>query len=630
MRSQNEALPLHDFRVGSWLVQPSLNRISHREGMKHLEPKVMQVLLCLAERPACVIPKDELLSRVWPDTFVSDDVLLRCISELRKALEDDVRDPRFIQTIPKSGYRLVAKVERLAESDQETRPAAPVFGRRSRRRGWWLVGGMAVALGVVSLFVLWHSRSPAGAKAQTNVLAVLPFLDLSGRPDQAFFSDGMTEEMITELGRVDPERLRVIARTSAMQYRNSRMRVDQIGKELGADFVLEGTVRVEQDRARISARLIRTTDQANLWTASYDRKISGILSLQTEVAREVARRISLTISGHNVSPGRGLGSVNPDAYMNYLRGRYHYHKFTTEGFVAATDHFQKAVNVDPNHAPSWLGLADAYRLRGSWWGDLRPRDAFPRAKEAVSRALSLDPQLSEAHAALGWIRFVYDWDWAGAEAEFERAIELNPHSRDAHSPYANYLRSMGRLDEARAHIERSLEIDPLSPLELSEAGLVYLELGDVEKAERFIRQAVEVSPHFPATLFGQAMLHQRKGELDQATKVLEQAVSVSEPSKTMLAHLADVHLTAGRKDLAQVIVDRLLETPAVSAGYLAALYRRMGEHEKALDWLERAYEERDPLLISHNQSGPPYPLWNNPRYQRIWRLMNFPGPRAED
>ena len=619
-----------DFRVGSWLVEPTLNRISEGEVTKHLEPKVMQVLVCLAETPARVVSKEELLSQIWPGTFVSDDVLLRCISELRKALADDVRNPHYVQTIPKSGYRLVAAVEQMPEQVPESDRSDDLAlfpGRRPQARRWLLMAALLVAFVLTAVLVLWRERLPGVVKGQTNVLAVLPFVDLSGGADQAFFSDGLTEELITELGRLDPERVKVIARTSAMHYKNSRMRVDQIGKELGADFVVEGTVRVEGDRTRISARLIRTTDQSNLWTANYDRKISGILAVQTEVAREVASRLSLTLKGP-AEKGSQARSVNPDAYMNYLKGRYHYHKFTTEGFIAATEYFQKAIQLDPQHAPSRLGLADAYRLRGSWWGDLPPQEAFPLAKEAASRALVLAPTLGEAHAALAWIRFVFDWDWSGAEAEFKRAVALSPNSRDTHSPYANYLRCMGRAKEAEVQIERSLEIDPLSPLELSEAGLVYIQSGELQKAERFIRQAVEVDPDFPGNLFAQAVLYGTRGELEQEIGALEKGVAVPRPTKMFQAHLAGAYLRAGKPERARLIIEQLLKTPSVSAGYLVGLYNRMGDDEKALDWLERAYEERDPLMVWLSQANPSHPLWKYPRFQKILRQMNFPESPA--
>jgi tetratricopeptide (TPR) repeat protein len=391
--------------------------------------------------------------------------------------------------------------------------------------------------------------------------------------------------------------------------------------------LVEGTVRVEGDRTRISVRLIRTSDQSNLWTSNYDRKISGILAVQTEVAREVASRLSLTLTGptEQGSPPR---TVNSEAYMSYLRGRYHYHKFTTEGFITATRYFQKAVQLDPAYAPSWVGLADAYRLRGSWWGDLPPREAFPIARDAASRALALAPTLGEAHAALAWIRFVFDWDWAGADVEFKRAITLSPNSRDTHSPYANYLRCLGRLKEAEVQIQRSLEIDPLSPLELSEAGLVYIAAGDLQKAERFIRQAADVDPNFPGTLFAQAILYGARGEVDREIAELEKAVALLKPIKMFQAHLANLYIRTGKPERARPIIEQLLKTPAVSAGYMVGLSHWMGDDQKALDWLELAYEERDPLMVWLRLADSSYPLWKYPRFQKIFRLMNFPGPPA--
>jgi TolB-like protein len=318
-----------------------------------------------------------------------------------------------------------------------------------------------------------HRLWPPLAPAEGNiVLAILPFRNLSGDFEQEYFSDGLTEEMISQLARLAPDRLRVIARTSVMPYKRSEKKVDQIARELSADYVLEGTVRREGERVRITAQLIRPSGQAHVWAESYDRALSGILAVQADVAQ-------------------------------------------------ATEHFQRAAELDPNYARAWLGLCDTYRLRGSWWGDLPPQQAFPRAKEAALQALKLDPTVGEAHAGLAWIHFVFDWDWANAEAEFKRGIQLSPNSRDTHSPYANFLRCMRRVEESRLHIERSLAIDPLSPLELGEAAMVCLSLGQTDRAGRFMQEAFQLDPDFPPAAWGLAVVHAEAGRFDQAIAAVE-------------------------------------------------------------------------------------------------------------
>ncbi len=612
-----------DFQLGPWLIQPRLNTISGAAQAKRVEPKMMQVLVYLAEHAAEVVSKEELIHAVWADTFVTDDVLLRCISELRKALEDDPKEPRYIQTIPKSGYRLVAPVQPAAAAEAE--PGRPRL--RSPRRWAWAIGLAALVLVTLAVTAYLARRRPVPqpvAARDKVMLAVLPFDNLSGDPEQEYFSDGLTEEMITQLGRLEPRRLGVIARTSAMQYKRTNKRIDQIGRELGVDHVLEGTVRREGERVRVTAQLIQVSDQSHLWAESYDRELSGILTVQAEVARAIARQIRLTLAGPAAAQLAGSRPVKPAAYVAYLKGNYHRHKLTAEGLEQAVRDFQSAVELDPGYAPAWLGLSDAWRMSGSWWGDLPPKQAFPLAKQALARALELDASMGEAHGSLGWIRFVYDWDWAGAEAEFKRGIELSPNSIDAHSPYANFLRCMKRLEESRQRIERCLEIDPLSPLELGEASVLYATMGQPEKAEKLILRALEVAPDFPPAIWGLAVVYANAGKYDQAIQALEKNAALPRPDRVSLRDLAELYLQVGREAEARKILKRLLQTPNVGQMRIAGLYLSLGDKEKGLQWVRRAFEERDPQMVWLRSASPEYPLWNDPRFQDLLRRMNFP------
>lgn len=611
-----------DFQLGPWLIQPRLNTISSAAQSKRVEPKMMQVLIYLAEHAAEVVSKEELIHAVWADTFVTDDVLLRCISELRKALEDDPKEPRYIQTIPRSGYRLVAPVQPAPE-------AKPVRRRLRNARKWaWAAGLAGLVLAALALTGYLARRRlpvPPPAPARDKVmLAVLPFDNLSGDPEQEYFSDGLTEEMITQLGRLEPRRLGVIARTSAMQYKRTSKRIDQIGRELAVDYVLEGTVRRERERVRVTAQLIQVSDQSHLWADSYDRELSGILTVQAEVARAIAREIRLTLGGPAAAQLAESRPVRPAAYVAYLKGNYHRHKLTAEGLEQAVKNFQSAVELDPGYAPAWLGLSDAWRMSGSWWGDLPPKQAFPLAKQAVARALELDASLGEAHGSLGWIRFVYDWDWAGAEAEFKRGIELSPNSIDAHSPYANFLRCMTRFEESRQRIERCLEIDPLSPLELGEASVLYVTMGQPEKAEKLVLRALEVAPDFPPAIWGRAVLYAHAGKYDQAIQALEKNAALPRPDRVSLRDLAELYLHVGKEGEARKILQRLLQTPHVGQMRIAGLYLLLGDKENGLKWVRRAFEARDPQMVWLRSASPEHPPWNDPRFRDLLRRMNFP------
>lgn len=508
---------------------------------------------------------------------------------------------------------------RSSELEREA-PAPP----RPRR---WLIG-LAAAVVVLALGAyffrhrIWRAVPPVEGRV---VLAVLPFQNLSGDPEQEYFSDGLTEEMITQLVRVAPERLRVIARTSVMLYKRTGKKADQIARELGADYLLEGTVRREGERVRITAQLIRPAEQAHVWAESYDRALSGILAVQADVAQAVARQIRVKLAA-GAGAQAAARPVDPEAFVAYLRGRQSWHRFTTEGFVQATQHFQRATELDPTYARAWLGLCDTYRMRGSWWGDLPPKEAFPLAKEAAFEALKLDPSLGEAHAGLGWIHFVFDWDWAKAEAEFRRGIELDPNSRDTHSPYANYLRCTKRLEESRVHIERSLELDPLSPLELGEAALIYSYLGQTERSAKLVQQALRLGPDFPPAIWGLAVFHAEAGRYDDAIAALEKTTRLPRPDRLSLSLLGLLYAVTGKADEARKILERMLQWPKVAQVDIARLYLRLGEKQKALEWYERGFAERDPQMVWLYWATPEFPLWDNPRFQDLLRRMNFPKP----
>jgi TolB-like protein/DNA-binding winged helix-turn-helix (wHTH) protein len=433
-----------------------------RQGIRvRLQEKPLQILELLVSRAGEAVSRDELRAHLWPkDVFVDfDHSLNSAVSKLRDALRDTATSPQYIETLPR-GYRFLAAVVRPPDSPASDAggaavPAPPVQNdrptvvppprvpdspaRKGRRwgAGAWLAG-TAAALAVSSLIVV---RLTTSAPAESSGLAVLPFQNLSGDPEQEFFSDGITDEMITQLGRMDPGRLRVIARTSAMHYKRTDKRIDQIGAELGVGYILEGSVRRAGTRVRINARLVRVRDQARLWAQSYERELDDILALQTEVARSIAGEIAITFERSPDAPALARPRVSPAVYEAYLKARYFLDKSPAPSALArSVEYFNEALRLDPDHAGAHAGLADAYGILG--WGmsaGLPPREAYPKALAAAERALALDPRLAAAHVALARIRWKYERQWKPAEEAFRRAIDLDPSAAAAHESYFDYL-----------------------------------------------------------------------------------------------------------------------------------------------------------------------------------------------
>jgi TolB-like protein/DNA-binding winged helix-turn-helix (wHTH) protein/Flp pilus assembly protein TadD len=625
-----------DFRIGQWLVQPTLNSISDNESSKRVEPKMMQVLVHLAAHAGQVVSKEQLMGAAWPDTFVTDDVLLRCISELRKALSDDPREPRFIQTIAKKGYRLIAPVEWMDRSSEAAPGVEPLAGRqvapedlRPGRRV--LLIGFATSLVVALLAVAYFSRqwwaARPGSGQEKSVLLVLPFQNLSADAEQEYFSDGLTEEMITQLARLQPERLAVIARTSSMHYKGTNKTIGQIGRELGVHYILEGSVRREGKRVRISAQLIRASDQAHVWADSYDRELSGILALQNQVAQAVAREIRITLSAQERTRLASSRPVVPEAHESYLKGRFFWNKRTPEGLRKAIEHFERAIEIDAGYAAPYTGLADAHLLLLEH-ADVSPQEGLPKAKAAALKALEIDSELAEAQASMGMIRFCQEWDWAGAEKDFQRAITLNPNYVTAHHWYALLLATTGRLDEARVEIERAVKLDGLSPLMRTAAGWrVYAAARQYDQAAHELRLGIELDPLSGTARRRLGAVYLLAGKHKEAIAELRESVRLSGETPIAQADLGHAYAVAGMQAEARKVLDqlqRLSRSHYVDATRFALIYTGLGERERAMEWLEKAYERRDMGLIMLRPDPRFDPLRNDPRYQSLIRRMKLP------
>ncbi|MCL6564988.1 MAG: winged helix-turn-helix domain-containing protein [Acidobacteriia bacterium] len=598
-----------------------------RHGLRiKLQEKPFQVLALLLEHRGQVVTREELREKLWPaDTFVDfDHSVNTAVNKLREALGDSAENPRFIETIPRRGYRFIAPVEVVEATAGLTTTAEPVptvAGRRARIHPvWWLVPALAILVTVG--YGAWHRFGPRVQPPDRVMLAVLPLENLSGDPGQEYFSDGLTEEMITQLSRLQPERLGVIARTSAMYYKGTKKRVDEIGHELGVDFVLEGSVRREAERVRISARLIRVGDQITVWTKSYEWDIQDILALQSDIASTIAREISLTLTPQVQARLARTSLVSPQAYEFYLKGRYLWNQRTPEDLRKAIAQFQQAVREDANFAPAYAGLADCYNLL-SIYLVASPQEAFPRARAAALRALELDQTLASAHAALGYTRFRFDWDWEKAEEAFRRAIELEPSYATAHHWYGEYLVAMRRFKEGLAEIEIARKLDPLSLIISADAGWFHHLAGQQELAVQHLQRTIELAPDFAPAYIYLGEIYIRKGMYPEAIAACQKGIELSRGGSKP-ACLAYAYARAGRRTEAMKIIEELKHRAYPSPVSIAIIYAGLGENEEALAWLERAYQERNDFLV-HLQSQPLFdPLRSDARFRNLVGRIGLP------
>lgn len=460
---------------------------------------------------------------------------------------------------------------------------------------------------------------------QTVTLAVLPLQNLSGDPNEEYFSDGLTEEMITQLSRLQANRLNVIARTSSMQYKGTAKRANVIGSELRANYLLEGSVRRDAEQVRITVQLIRASDQTHVWAENYQRQARDILTLQSEVAAAVARAISLKLTPQERADLASAGPVNPEAYQLYLRGRYLWNQRTEEGLQKAIAYFQQAIAKDPSSAASYAALADAYNVAGNW-GMLAPKDAYPQAKDAAIKALDINERHAEAHVALGYATFLYDWNPTEAEKEFKRGLELNPNYAPGHQWYAVFLASRGRFDEAIAHVTRARELDPLSLIIGDVVGWIYSLARQHNTAIEEFRKALELDPKFYPTHYDLGMTYADAGMHQEAIAELETAYSLSGDTPRTLSGLAYAYALAGQTSKANRLLDKLRELSShryVPPFDLAVIYAALGQKDIAFSWLEKAYEDRHPWLVMLQVSPKMDGLRSDARFENLLHRVGF-------
>jgi len=609
-----------------------------------LERIPTELLLLLVERQGRLVTRDEIIERVWgKDVFLdTDNSINAAIRKIRQALKDDPAQPRFVQTITGRGYRFIAPVTGddapvvpmdaasapstnpadLAE--KEISPARPFIARR-----WALVVAISlvVVLAAGAYFQWFRLRGRVQPPAGRVILAVLSFQNLTGDAGQEYFSDGMTEEMIAQLGRLDPEHLGVIARTSVMVYKQSPKPLDQIGRELGAEYVLEGSVRRDADKVRITAQLIQMKDQTHLWSRQYDRELNSLLALEGEIAREIADEIQLTLGDNrrrtDIASKSYLSREQYSGYDLYLKGLYFWNKRTVPGFQQAIEYFQQAIAKDPSYAPAYAGLADSYALLGGY-SLLYQSDLMPTARAAALRALELDEGLAEAHTALALIVQNYDFDWQTAEREFRRAIQLNPNYATAHHWYAEHLALLGRFDDALRESERARQLDPLSLIIATDNGAILYFSRQYDRAIEQFRAVLDMEPDYPR---GGLVVHayDQKGMFAEAMALVEKRQRVDGDGPSSWSEKAYIYGRSGKPAEARHALDRLQQFyqghPTDAA---AMIWAWSGvDKEQALAWLEKGYAQHSNALTTLKVE-PAYDwLRGDPRFQDLMRRVRL-------
>jgi TolB-like protein/DNA-binding winged helix-turn-helix (wHTH) protein/Tfp pilus assembly protein PilF len=625
----------HVVRFGPFEADLRLGEVRKHGIRLRLHGHPIQVLGVLLERPGEPVSREELRARLWgTDTFVDfEHGLNAAVNKLRSALSDSADSPRFIETIPRHGYRFIGAIDPSVDSAPATPvDSAPVTAavRQSRMSRPVLQVLVAVTfLAAIGAGVWWWRSTPArSAEAPARVmLAVLPFENFSKDPGPEYFSDGLTEELISELGGLNPERLGVIARTSVMGYRRTTKTVRDISRELGVDYVIEGSVRRDGARVRISAQLIRASDETHVWARSYDRSLDAVLPLQSEIARVITGEI------HGELPGGGRGTlaaakpVGWPAHEAALKGQYFLERRTPDAILAAREHFERAIALDPGYALAHVGLADSHILAISYANAPAP-ESMSRARAAVDRALQLDENLAAGYAYRGVILAEHDWDWPGAERSFRRAIELNPNFAYARKLYAEYLSYVGRFEEAIAEARLARQHDPLSIVTNSLVGLVLYRARQYDAAVDTLRRTVEMDPDHPMPYLPLGLALSMLKRHGEAIAALEKGLQASDGNPEMLAQVALAYGRAGRPERARLILRELHDrsrSQQISPFCFALVHAGLEESQETIEWLEKAYRQRDWLLTVLKTEPTFDSVRTDPRFQNLLGRLNLPS-----
>jgi TolB-like protein/DNA-binding winged helix-turn-helix (wHTH) protein/Flp pilus assembly protein TadD len=604
-----------------------------------LQEQPLLVLQALLQNPGEVVTREELQKKIWPaDTFVDfDHGLHAAVNRLRAALNDSADKPRYVETVARRGYRFIGHVDGTSSASIQAAILPPSPKPQPRVWNSWtgVLAGFVIA--VVAAITLvganvyglrdWLFTS----RHQFRSLAVLPLDNLTDDPKQGYFADEMTEELITQFSKLG--NLRVISRTSVMQYKGTKKTVPQIAAELHVDAVVEGAVQLVGDRVRITAQLVDGKTDEHIWAESYDRQLSDVLLLQNEVASDIAQQIDLQLTPQQQQRLHAEArAVNPAAYQDYLLGRYYWNMRTADGLDKAGTYFAQAIEIDPNFALAYSGQADYYAYLTVLGGPevLPPGKAMPLARAAATKALQLNDTLAEAHASMGTVLHNYDWNWDAAEREFKRAIELNPNYATAHHLYAHLLIETGRTRESLIEASHALQLDPYSPFINNGLARLYYLSRQYDKAAAQCRVGLQISPEYIPARIQLALTFEQTGRLNDAITELQRASDIIAGASQRGGHPLDLpvlhallghaYAVAGRKQDATKELTRLQASAGsryIPASYFAILYMGLGDKDQAFTFLNRGLEERSEHMLYLGSEPLVDPLRSDPRFEEL-------------
>jgi TolB-like protein/DNA-binding winged helix-turn-helix (wHTH) protein/Flp pilus assembly protein TadD len=631
----------HRYTFRGFEFDPQTGELRDKQRLTVLQQQPAEILLTMLERPGGLITREELVRRLWPTgTFVDfDRSLNKAINKLREALQDSAENPRFIETLPRRGYRFIAPVETQiseAPGSTEVRSGAsisgavpsgpPVASSGYGTRTKVVASALVVTVGLLLTLGLSRVRERLlGRRSPPRIqsLAVLPLVNLSSDVGQDYFTDGMTEALTTDLGKISA--LRVISRTSAMQYKGTKKPLREIAQELNVDAVIEGTVARSGSHLRITMNLVQASPERHLWADSYESEVNDALTVQGEISRAVAREIQVRLTPEEQRLLGNVRTVDPEAHDDYLKGRYFWNKETRQGTERAIQYFQQAIQKSPNDPLAYAGLADCY-VELNWDGLDYPDRFIPKARDAAQRALQLDQNLAEAHNSLAAVELLYDWNWSGAEKEFKHAIEVNPNYAIAHAWYAQYLWAMGRFDQSTSEAKRSLELDPFSESVSNYAAWTFYLARRYDISVQQSKRTLELNPDSPYGHYNLALAYERTGRPKEAVEefMKEERLAGRSPTEQLTALEQAYHRSGvqGYWEKRLAFGKEAIRKYFVSNMRLAMVSVRAGQPDAAFEFLEKAFANREMLIYLHD------PFWDDirsdPRFQDLVHRVGIP------
>lgn len=637
------------YAFGDFRVDVRLRAVYRRDNgsMLSLTPRVVDALLLFIAHPGEVLDKDRLMASLWPGLVVEENNLSQTISTLRRALGDDGQPSRYIQTVPRRGFRFVAEVRSVddsaaaastIESPQQpdshsasgrqppaSSTALPSPQQQSRMRWAWLVGGLAA---VATAVALWQftTRSPAPATTRLTTLAILPFKPLVAETRDEVLEVGMADSLISRLSTAPDLVVRSIG--SVRRFSGTQQDPIAAARALEVDWIVDGTIQRWGDQVRLTARLLRASDGAARWSGSFDERFIDVFSAQDAISNRVAAVLAPHLTQTDKARLSSVGTLNADAYQLYLAARLHSQSIKASGLERSVQLFEQSIALDPKYALAHAGLAETYR-RMVFGADADPKIILPRARDAALRALELDPALAEGHAALGWVKFWHDWDWAAAEQTFREAIALNPNVAEAHLGLGQLLAATGHIDEGLRHTQRARELDPLSPIINTLESTTLSMAGRAEEAESRLQRVLTIDPDFWVAQMGIAFHQFARKDTERAVETFRRAERLSEGRTQAVTALGSALARVGHHKDARAILDRLVSDSKrryVSPTSMARICAGLGDNQQALDWLDKGFEAHDVRMAYLRADASAYrDLQQDPRFKAILAKLNL-GP----